>query len=241
MKALAVLTVTIAMAFGVTAVSAAPLTVADLAADCSDDGRVDISGWARYVGGAGAIDGNCLIVLATGARLTIRGGELTGNGSLGISAGANDGAGTTVRIVDTTIEVADFLEMTPGANAGDPAVVDNDATVTVRRSKLRAAGIILATSLDWPNGRTVVRDSELTATSGFIQIVASRLAGTDGVARIVDSTVSAVGDVTVATGDDGRSVVRRSSITSSAGTVTVTTGVGGTCRSAANTPTLTCT
>jgi hypothetical protein len=241
MKALAVLTVTIAMACGVAAVSAAAPTVADLAVDCNDDGLVDISGRARYVGGTGVIDGTCLVVLATGATFELRGGELTGSGSLGISAGPNDGAGTTVRVVDTTIDVAGFLEMTPGANAGDPGVADNDATVIVQRSKFRAAGIILATSLDWPNGRTVVRNSELTATSGFITIEASRLAGADGVTDVLNSTVSAVGDVTVASGDDGRTTVRRSTITSSGGSIVVTTGAGGTCRTSANTPTLTCT
>lgn len=241
MKALAGVTVAIALACGATAVSAAAPTAADLAADCNDDGRVDISGLARYVGGTGTITGDCLVVLATGATFELRGGELTGVGSLVTSAGPSDGAGTTVRVIDSSIEVAGFLEMTPGANAGDPGVADNDATVIVRRSTLRAAGIILATSLDWPNGRTVVSASELTATSGSISIAASRLAGTDGLARVTRSTVSAVGDVTVATGDDGRTVVRRSTVTSSTGTVIVTTGAGGTCRTAANTPTLTCT
>lgn len=241
MKALAGLTVTIAMSCGLTSVSAAAPTVADLAVDCNDDGRVDVSGRARYVGGTGEIDGLCVVVLATGASIELRGGALTGSDSFVINAGPNDGAGTAVRVVGTTIDVAGFLEMTPGANAGDPGVADNDATVVVQGSSLRAAGIELSTSLDWPGGRTVVRDSELTATSGRIKIAASIAAGADGVADVVNSTVSAVGDVTVATGADGRTTVLRSAITSSGGTVVVTTGAGGACRTSANTPALTCT
>ncbi len=59
---------------------AAPSDAADFAADCNADGRIDVTGTDRYVGGAGALVGDCSVVLDPGAILVLRGLELTGSG-----------------------------------------------------------------------------------------------------------------------------------------------------------------
>jgi hypothetical protein len=188
---------------------------------------VTVTGQASYAGGSGELDGYCVVGVATGSTLTLRGVRLTGPEHL-IIVTSGDGAGSTVRVIGSTIDVDGYLELTPGANAGDPLVDDSDVTLEVVGSSLTARGIILATSLDWPNGRTMVVGSRLTATDD-IDVKASMLAGELGVVGVIGSTLNAGGDVVVATDAGGDTTVRGGSLTAT-GTVTVTTGTGGTCQ-----------
>jgi hypothetical protein len=214
---------------------AEPPDASDFAADCNDDGRLDVTGSDRYVGGAGALSGDCMIVLDTGATLVLRTVELTGPGNL---VAISSPAETTIRVVDSTIDVAGFLELTAGCCAGDAGVPEHDGTVAVKRSTLRAAGILLAASFDWRNGRVQVRSSDLEARSAGITVEASDVAGSDGTVRVVASTLRAVDPVVISTGSLGRTIAKANSFF--APTVTIESGTGGRCRSVGNTPAVAC-
>jgi hypothetical protein len=218
-------------------------TASDFASACTPEegtpyGEVLIEDQVSFAGGDGVISNDCRVVLMPGATFVLRDVSLSGDGNFVVATSPNGGVGSEVQVVDSTISIGGDLELVPGATAGDQQVVDNDATVVVKRSTLNARGIILATSFDWQNGRTVVRDSQLTATDN-IAIEASLAAGSGGVTHVVKSELSAGGDIDVATGADGRTVVLKSTVTA-VGSVTVETGIGGSCRTMANTPTITC-
>lgn len=214
---------------------AAPSDAADFAADCNADGRIDVTGRDRFVGGAGALVGDCSVVLEPGATLVLRELELTGSGNLVAISSPEE---TTIRVVDSVIDVAGFLELTAGCCAGDEGVPEQDGTVVVKRSTLRAAGILLSASFDWPNGRVLVRSSHLEARSSGITVGASDVAGTNGTARVVESTLRATHPVAISTGSLGRTIAKVNSFF--APTVTIETGTGGLCRSVGNTPAVPC-
>ena len=232
---------TVFAAFALTAVLpmasalAAPADAADFAADCNADGRVDVTGTDRFVGGTGALSGDCIVALDAGATLVLREVGLTGAGNLVAISSPEE---TTIRVVDSVIDVAGYLELTAGCCAGDAGVPEQDGTVVVKRSTLRAAGILLLASFDWPNGRVLVRSSDLEARSSGITVGASDIAGSDRTARVVDNTLTAAGPVTISTGALGRTIAKANSF--AAPTVTVETGTGGVCRSVGNTPAVPC-
>jgi hypothetical protein len=117
-------------------------------------------------------------------------------------------------------------------------VPEQDGTVAVKRSTLRAAGILLSASFDWPDGRVLVRSSDLEARRSGITVGASDVAGSDGTVRVVASTLRAVEPVVISTGSLGRTIVKANSFF--APTVTVESGAGGRCRSVGNTPAVAC-
>ena len=229
-----------ALVIGGASAGAARIDAASFAADCNADGTVEVAGARRVVGGTGVLTTNCIITLDAGERLVFRGVDLDGIGFV-VTTGAPSGANTTVKVIDSSIEMSGPLQLSPGAVAGDAGVPDSDATVVVRRATLSASDIDLSTSLDWVRGRVVVADSELIVPSGpgAISVSASILGGTDGVVRIVDSTISTAGDVVIRSGDAGKTVVRSSAVSGTA--VSITTGTGGVCRTPGNTPALICT
>ena len=228
-----------ALVIGGGSISAAHTDAASFAADCNADGTVAVAGVLRVVGGTGVLTTNCIITLDAGEKLVFRGVDLTGP-ALVVTTSNPSGADTTVKVIDSSIEMSGPLQLSPGAVAGDTEVPDLDATVVVRRSTIRAASIDLSTSLDWARGRVVVVDSNLIVPSGSgsVYISASILGGTDGVARVVNSTIATAGDVIIRSGDAGRTVVRGSAV--SGASVAITTGTAGVCRTSGNIPALIC-
>jgi len=237
-RLLFVLVVVAALAATVTPASAAPDSAADFAADCNADGIVFVVGDKRYVGGTGALTRSCVVGLSVGAKLVFRGVALTGTDGL---AAISSPADTTIKVIDSTIDMSGPLELTAGCCAGDATVPEQDGRVIVRRSALRGSSIQLLASFDWPNGAVVVTDSTLHATGSLgIQIRASDLGGVDGRVRVVDSSLTSAGDLEIKTGTGGKTRARRNTATVT-GVVTVTAGAGGTCRSTDNIPALPCT
>lgn len=225
--------------------SAGPLTAADFAADCAD-GLVEVSGKQRYVGGDESLGGICVVTLAADSTFVLR--DLTLSGSSLVVTGAVPNA--TVRVVDSTLHFTEFLELTPGAIAGEPpspgdpvGVPENDATVIIRRSDLLAQAILITTSFDWPDGRIVIRDSQLESTTTNpnlgVSVRASDLVGVDGVVKVANSQITSQTFAQMRTGTDGRTVVRNNLFTGS-GAIEVTTGAGGTCIATDNVPAVTC-
>jgi hypothetical protein len=222
-------------------VSAARMDAADFAADCNADGTVEVTGVLRVVGGIGVITTtNCIVALDAGEKLVLRDVELSGTAFV-VTTGDPSGADTTVKVLDSVIEMSGPLQLSPGAVAGDPGVPDADATVVVRRSSISAQNIDLSASLDWERGRVVVTDSDLIVPSGdgTVLLSASMFGGSDGVVKVLNSTISTAGEVRISTGDTGKSVVRGSAV--SGVSVAISTGAGGICRTSGNTPALVCT
>jgi hypothetical protein len=230
----------IAALFGVLAVSpasAARQDAADFAADCNDDGVVEVDGRQRYVGGTGVLAGDCSVHLATGARLTLRRVNLSGPGNLvAISSPAN----TTIRVIKSTIVVDGALELTAGCCSGEGDGSERNGRVVVRRSTLSGKSVQLLASFDDPNGRVVVRRSRLTATGELgIQIRAGDLGGENGRVRVRRSILDSGGPLQIRTGTDGRTAVRRNRA-SFVGEADVSTGENGRCISRRNKPELPC-
>lgn len=217
--------------------TAAPLTAADFAADCNADGRLDVSGRQRYVGGSGTIAADCIIVHEAGATLVLRGVDLTAVGNIVAISSLED---ATIKVVDSTITAGGALELTAGCCAGDDLVPDDNGTVIVKRSSLTGVTIQLMSSFDGLSGRVVVRQSTLEATGSLgVQIRASDLGGANGAVRLADSTITSAGDILVRTGSTGRTIARRNTL-NSLGVTSISTGVGGSCVSAGNTPAVAC-
>ncbi len=218
---------------------AAPLTATDFAADCAADGRIEVTGTQRYVGGEATLTGDCQVVLAADSTLVLKNLTLTGTTLVTVATAPN----TTVRVVDSSLAFDDFLELTAGCCAGDSEVPENDGTVVIRGSDLVAGSIYINTSFDWPNGRIVIRDSQLESmsTNPFfgVTIRSSDLGGTDGSIRVVRSAVTSQTFVQVATGTSGRTVVSDNTLTV-LGATDVSTGLGGTCIAKHNTPAVSC-
>ncbi len=228
-----------ALVIGGGTTNAAHTDAAAFAADCNADGTVVVNGVLRVVGGTGVLTTACIISIDAGEKLVFRGVDLTGTGFV-VTTGNPSGANTTVKVIDSLINMSGPLQLSPGAVAGDAGVPDSDATVVVRRSTLSASSIDLSTSLDWERGRVVVADSHLVVPSGTgnVWISASILGGADGIAKVVNSTISTAGDVYIQSGDTGKTVVRGSAV--SGASVTLSTGAGGVCKTSGNTPVLTC-
>ena len=211
---------------------------ADFAADCNAGGVVTIAGVQKYVGGSAVLSGDCVVALRPGARLVFRNVELSGAGNL-VAISSPDH--TTIKVIDSTIKVNGFLELTAGCCAGDGDVPENDGTVIVKNSTLVGQSVLLIASFDWPNGTVIVRNSILDGSgSGGVQIRASDLGGSDGLARVVDSEIASGGDLEIRTGSTGLTVARRNQFTA-AGAITISTASSGICRSSANVPTVRCT
>jgi len=218
--------------------AAARGTAEDFAKDCNDDGFVRISGVQKYIGGSGSLDRDCIVVLQPGGKVVFRDVEVSGVGNL-VAISSPDR--TTVKVLNSTIKVAGALELTAGCCAGDLLVPENDGTVIVKNSTLAGDSLQLIASFDWPNGKVVVRNSILAGTGSLgVQIRASDLGGSEGIVRVVDSSIAAGGDVLIRTGKDGLTVARRDTF-SAAGSVIITTGAGGICRSSGHTPATPCT
>ena len=216
--------------------SAARLTAADFAADCNADGVVEVSGTQRYVGGSGAIKGDCTITMEPGSKLVLRNASITSTGSL---VAISSPADTKIRIIRSSITVAGALELTAGCCSGEGDGSESDGKVVVRRSHLVAASVQLVASFDDANGKVSVRRSSITATDGDIQIRASDLAGTEGHVRVKRSQLTAAGDLQIRTGEAGKTRVVRN-VAAIEGSVEVSTGEDGHCRSRRNTPELPC-
>ncbi len=248
--------------------TAATPTIDDFVADCNDDGRVDVSGVQRYRTGTATLTGICIVVPEPGSTFVLRDVTLSGGGSLVVTTGPVSGADVTLKIIDSMVTLGGFVELSAGAAAGDPGVPEQNGRVVIRNSTVKGTGVLVTASFDWPDGSIVISDSAVESTGGDLAVDASELGGTDGVIRVRNSTLRASGDIRVRTGTDfpsgdngririvgstldaggstlvdsgpnGRTVVKATSIPGTP--VTITTGLGGFCRTVALTPPIACT
>jgi hypothetical protein len=182
--------------------SAAPLDAADFAADCNDDGEVDVSGTQRYIGGSGTISGPCLVNLTSDANFVLREVNLTGTS---LVAGLRTVENTTIKVIDSVITLSDpspfglggVLELSTGGESDEPGA---NGRIVIRGSKINAGGIYVQTSFDWPDGTIIIKDSTLATSVGDITVRASDLNGTNGKVRISRTDLISATDITVGTG-----------------------------------------
>lgn len=213
-------------------------TAADFAADCADDGRVDITGVRRFAGGSAVVTADCSIVFEAGATLVFRRVDITGTGNI---VAISSPERTTLKVLDSTIAAAGALELTTGCCAGDQLVPEYAGRVVVRNSTLSGSSVQLLASFDWERGRVVVDGSTLIGTGPLgVQVRASDLGGTRGIVKVSDSTIVSGGDILIRTGSKGRTDTRRTTFDAS-GAVEITTGRNGSCRATGHTPPTPCT
>lgn len=216
--------------------TAAPPTAADFAADCNDDGQVDVAGRQRYVGGSGTITRFCSVNLTSNATLVLRQVDLTGTN---LVAGLRTVENTTIKVIDSVITMADpapfalggVLELSTGGEGDEPGA---NGRIVVRGSKLTAGGIFVQTSFDWPDGSVVVKNSTLATTFGDITIRASDLNGSTGSVRISGTDLLSATDISVGTGlpafgsgANGSTKVVSSFLQAPSGSVEILSGPGG--------------
>lgn len=218
-----------------------PGDAADLAADCNADGALAISGHVAFRGGSGVLSEDCIVTMAPGSTLALRRIELTSGCCSFIVGDAQES--TSVRVDDSTIDLAGAVQLAPGccAGSGEPGRSETDATAVVRGSTIRGQTVEVSASIADSGGRAVVDDSVLEATDptfGSATVLAS-LTGSGGSVTLRDSTVTAVSETRIESGADGRTVARADTFAGPA-TVIIATGAGGTCTSAANTPPVPC-
>lgn len=215
-----------------------PLSAAEFAADCAD-GPVEVSGTQLYVGGTATMDSVCQVVIAADSTLILKNLTLTGRG-LVIAASAPN---TTIEVINSSLQFDEFLELTAGCCAGDSEVPENDGTVVIRGSDLKAQAIYINTSFDWPDGQITIRGSRLESTTTNaalgVTVRSSDLGGSDGSITVAGSEIISQTYAEIATGVDGRTVVRNN-VFDVADVTNVSTGVGGVCIAKHNTPTVTC-
>jgi hypothetical protein len=227
----------------------ARLDASNLEADCADDGVVKIDGTARYVGGQANLTAFCRIELGYGEKLVLRNVEVSSTSAL-VVHNASEGGGSAysiIKIVDSVFDIAGAFELSAGCNAGDLSVPDHDASIIIKRSKLRGEVVHACSSLDWDGGRVRVTSSDITATTTTfpfegIRLVSSPLFGANGTTIVKDSTLTAPTGINISASDvssGGRTVAVRNVFVGS-GTV-ITAGAAGSCRSNMNSPAVACT
>ena len=212
--------------------AAAPRDAADLADDCNADGRLDISGTMRFRRGAGTLTTDCVVTMAAGSRLVLKDLTLTSTDSFFvIGQAAND---TEVRVIRSTIDLGDALQLAPGCCSGEETIPEDNADIVVRDSFLRATSVEVSASTASFDGRVRVRRSTLIAT-----VTSTAVRGSETADVVVsDTDLSAVTSLFIQSGIDGRTRVVRSTL--AGGEIDISTGPGGTCRSARNTPNVPC-
>lgn len=223
--------------------AAPPTTAAGFAADCNDDGRVEVTSNLWVVGGTGALNRDCVVVMDPIATLTFV------NAAVGQSPGligcCNLVVGdalqrTQVRVVRSSIALEGAVQLSPGCCSGDPSRNEADADVLVLNSFVRGATVEVSGSIADGGGRALVAGSTLQATAAVgspLTVVASLTGGPGGRVSVFRSTLISAAGIRLETGAKGRTVAVKNAFLA-AGGVTVTSG--GSCASIGNSPDVPC-
>jgi len=256
-----VLSLAAVFVFGAPVAGAAVRSAADLAADCNDDGLVQLTADTTYVGGAADVRGVvlfagrppvCLIdVKVAGITLKLQNVTLHGIDGATINIGQSSVAGTTISIGNSTIETAGV------GGLGGAVSVKSDccggipggpgATVSITNSAFRGAGVELGVSLgNADNGRFTMKGSDVVADGDEFLSVADIVVrvsdvGHGGDASLQTNTFTAANGFSARVGPDGGLSVTHNDFTGVAGTIEVHVAAGSTCSASGNTPAVVCT
>ncbi len=225
--------------FPVTA-SAARIDASAFAADCNDDGTVNVTGTLMVVGGLGTIADNCFIFIDDGGKLVFRGVNLNSDGCVspslcGLIVGGS-GADSVVNVSRSTIDVNGPIQLSAGCCSGGE-IPDTNGSAKVVDSLLKGSSVEVSASIASDGGRVVVRRSTLVASGPFGVSVITSLNGTT---RFNGNVLISAGNAAVISGPSGNTTARRNDFTGVSGVVTITAS-GGRCVSADNIPSVPCT
>jgi len=239
---------------------AAVRSAADLAADCNDDGLVQLTTDTTYIGGTGEIAGVvlfpgsapvCLIdVKVSGIALKMKNVTLLGVGGARINIGQSSAPDTTISIGNSDIETTGF-----GHAAGELSIKSDccggisggpGATVSITNSTLRGSSVELGVSLgNADNGRFTLKGTQVTADGDeftTLEDIFVRVSdvGHRGDATLRGNTFTAADGFSVRVGPDGSLSVTGNDFTGVGGTIEVHAGAGSSCTASGNTPAVVC-
>ena len=226
MRKLYVAAITIAMVvalFPLTA-QAARVDAAGFAADCNDDGVVNVADNLRVLGGSGHVTVPlCTVFLADDAKLVFRDATIVADGDL-VTFGGLD---TILRVVGSTLTADGILELKTSCCIDEPGVPVNGLTRIVD-STLSGGLVYLSSAVSETGGRLVARRNVITSASTLVVPVGGEI-------RFTNNTVTTGSDTEIA-GHDVR--VRNNDFNGVGGVVTVTGTVA--CVTSGNTPAVGC-
>jgi len=251
---------------GLLAVAAPPagavvLSASDLAADCNDDGLVNITVNTQYVGGSADIWGAelspgrhfCLVDLrADNLSVAFVNVNLRAKGDVSFNVGQRSSfANTGVLVLNSTIDMhppeydGGFVSIKTGCCASEP--FEHDGKVGIVNSHLRGTSVELGASpgIGSRNGQFVMVGTRVEATGdeyASVPDVTIDSRGTQGSVRGLWNTFIAANGLRARSGAGGLTAMAGNDFTGVGGPLgTVLTSAGGTCRSLANTPAVPCT
>lgn len=176
--------------------------------------------------------------MAPGATLNLLGVSLGGSGSLVVGDAQEE---TTLRVLYSRIDLDGAVQLAPGCCAGgEPDRSEADALLRVVGSAIRGSSVELSASTGDDRGRTVVRWSVIEATGPLGLVVHASVSASSGRLTLAYSSLTSAGNLSVATGIDGRTRVRNN-LFAVTGPTTITTGAGGACTATGNAPPVPCT
>jgi len=251
---------------GLLAVAAPPagavvLSASDLAADCNDDGLVNITVNTQYVGGSADIWGAelspgrhfCLVDLrADNLSVAFVNVNLRAKGDVSFNVGQRSSfANTGVLVLNSTIDMhppeydGGFVSIKTGCCAGEP--FEHDAKVGIVNSRIRGTSVELGASPSGSkNGQFVMTGTTVEATGdeyATVPDVVIRSNGTNGRIRGLLNTFVAANGLRAETGPGGQIWMVGNRFTGVGGPlgVVLTNAPGGSCLSVLNTPAVACT
>lgn len=213
-------------------------TFADNNRFCGNGGfTVSVSSKLSVIGGTGHIDGNCVIELIFGSKISFKDVTLTGSGTFTIQGGNH----ASIDIKDSSFTIAEFVRLRSGCCA---AMIGDKSKVKISGSTITSSNssININAADSWTGGKVDIKSSTVDAGGGpgdFVDVKASA-AGTKGSVKVSkESTLDATGAALNVITNDGKTSVTDSTL---AGTpITITAGSLGKCKSDGNTPVVPCT
>jgi hypothetical protein len=223
---------------------APPIDAAEFAAKCSTG--TYIVGFDLQVVGSGTLTGDCFIAIAEDVTLSFVNATIDGSSPGCCALVVGDSlrrSGIVLR--NTTIDLDDSVQLAAGCCAGDgePGHPEELGTASVVGSFVRGTTVEVSASTADDFGRAVVRNSTLVATDGSFASpldIRASVPGTGGEAAVQNSHLTSASGMSIRTDVNGDTVARNN-VFDAAGPIIITTGPGGTCRSAGNTPAVPCT
>jgi hypothetical protein len=213
--------------------------VADLEADCNDDGRVHITGNELYTGGGTAVlDRQCVVTMAPDTLLWLDDVSIVSGHVFSV---LNTEARSKIFLTRARIDTKDNLQLTAGCCSGDD-VPEDHGVVYVNQSVLSGRSIEIGASGYSTGGYTLIQFSQLTAT-GDAPFPPRLLVRTGRLATLVAgaNTFTSTNGVSVeSSGGSSAVLALYNTFAPGVGTSRVTAGPGGSCWSFANTPPVPC-
>jgi hypothetical protein len=218
---------------------AASVDGAGFAADCNADGRVDVTGTLRVVGGSGDITVDCLVVIDHDSKLVFRDTAIGDSGCVATCFLVVGGSGenSLIRVVNSTISVSGVVQLSAGCCSGGELPEANGLVRVVDSTIHGGESVEISASVATEDGQVVVRRS--TISGGSLYGIAIRTFN-NGTTVATDNTITSGQGIEIGSGfgTAGETVARRN-VLNATGPISITAS-GGSCISRGNTPSVPC-